>query len=98
MASLDVGGTIQEAGLFVSGLAGQASYPIATEQAVVLFAITSGIAGGIAQTLAGRRLSRVDGSEVEAYQMAPAVALSFAATFIAGAYLVPDEAAQPLVG
>lgn len=62
-----------------------------TETAVMGFVWASGVAGAIGQYAASQNIAKVDGN-IALSRMYPAMALSFIATVIAGAILVPTSA------
>lgn len=62
---------------------------IPTEQASVAFGLLAGIGGGIAQLIAGRRLSNLDTDTISVGQLALPVLLGGGSTALA-AFLLPS--------
>lgn len=68
---------------------------ISTEQAVTFFALTAGIGGGLAQILAGRRLSQVPGDTVPLRKLIIPTAVAGLSTAIAP-ILLPAGPIEPI--
>jgi len=92
MASFD--GLVRRLADTVVGF-GELSYDILagtkvnTETAVMAFVWASGIAGALGQYAASQNIASLDG-DVAISRMYPAIAMSFLATVVAGAFLVPS--------
>lgn len=69
---------------------GSLDVQVSTEEAVVVFAILSGVGGAVGQFLASRNLSEYPHRVINAKYVLPAALASVAGTALAAYYLVPD--------
>jgi len=65
-------------------------YTIPTETAATAFGLLAGVAGGLAQIVAGNRLSQVRGDRIKVRDLALPVAIGGLSTVV-GALIIPTE-------
>jgi hypothetical protein len=82
----------------VVGLTGRREVMVNTEFAVFMFTAATGIASGVGNWLASRRLGRVETEELPVELLTPALVLTCIATIIAAQYLVPESADESVLG
>jgi hypothetical protein len=80
------------------GLTGRETVTVNTEFAVFMFTAATGVASGVGNWLASRRLGRVDAEELPVELLAPSLVLTFIGTVIAAQYLVPESTDENVLG